>query len=71
MKDPLLLSDQENQISKQDLKKEKKLLQTTKAIQRFGYKEDPYLNANCISKLFFYWVFRTIRVNKNLKFFKK
>lgn len=61
MKDPLII-DEEKKITKEDIKKEKELKETQKAIENLGYKEDPYLNSNCLSKLFFIWVFRTIRV---------
>jgi len=61
MKDPLI-EDEEKNITKENLKKEKELKETQKAIETLGYKDDPYLNANCLSKLFFFWVLRTIRV---------
>lgn len=62
MKDPLII-DEEKQITKEDLDKEKKEIQIKKAIEKLGYKdEDPYLSSNFLSKLFFFWVFRTIRV---------
>ena len=68
MKDPLII-DEEKNITKEDIEKEKKEQQTHKAIDNLGYKNDPYLNSNCLSKLFFFWVFRTIRVTF-LIFFK-
>ncbi len=61
MNDPLIL-DEEKKITQEDLEKERKLKETQKAIENLGYKEDPYLSANCFSKLFFYWIFRTIKV---------
>jgi len=69
MKDPLII-DEEKQITKEDLDKEKKEIEIKKVVDKLGYKdEDPYLSANFISKLFFFWVFRTIRV-KFISFLK-
>lgn len=61
MKDPLIV-DEEKKITEEDLKKERELKETQKAVDNLGYKNDPYLNSNFLSKLFFYWVFRIIRV---------
>jgi len=61
MKDPLII-DEEKKISKEDIAKEKKLKQTEEAIKNLGYTDDAYLNSNCLSKLLFFWVLRTIRV---------
>jgi hypothetical protein len=65
MKDPLII-DEEKKITKEDLKKEREIIKTQKEIDNLSYKDDPYLNSNCLSKLFFYWVFRIIRVKINL-----
>jgi len=64
IKDPLL-SDVEKKLTQEDIDKEKEAARVKKAVDYFGYKtEDAMQQSNIFSKLFFYWVFRIIRVNK-------
>jgi hypothetical protein len=65
-----LLSDVEKKITQEDLDKEKEEQRIKKDVEYFGYKnEDPMLKANFISKFFFFWVFRIIRVNNKKNIF--
>jgi hypothetical protein len=59
-----LLSDVEKKLTKEEIDKEKEEEKAKKAIEYFAYKkEDPMQEANFISKFFFFWTFRIIRVN--------
>jgi hypothetical protein len=52
MEEPLIIENKEI-VDKYELKKKK-------AIEKYGYKNDPYVNANFLSKIFYYWAFRII-----------
>ena len=68
MENPLLLNETNDSNNKSliDINKDssnrlKKLIKLID-IKKYSYKNDAYENANCCSKLFFYWAYKTLKV---------
>ena len=57
----LLIDPDENRQA--NLIKEQKELKINKIVNAFKFNNDAYLNANFISKIFFYWGFKAVKVH--------